>query len=329
MTKIKNISALLHKKSAVSGKTPTASQLEYGELAVNYNSDSPFISLKDSDDNIVKIVPADNVTALTVDNVNQKILLDKVNADGTVQQLSGNAENIVFESDVKDGLEVDNHLVKVKLKTGEKVLTVDTGGVESHISLSAATSVANGAATLSTILSGNTQQINSITHKISSGNGISISGGTTGVTVSAKIDANDKILSVGESGIKSTASLSANTSVSNGVGTYTTVLSGISSQISSVTHKISSGNGITVAGSSTGVTVSAKIDSTSASGLTVSANGIKLSGDTTINSASTNVVQNKTIYTQLDGLKFKHLTQAEYDALATKDNMTVYIITDN
>ena len=257
MTKVKKIGAVLHKKSAVSGKTPTAAQLEYGEIAVNYNADTPFVSFKNSEDSIVKIVPADNVTALTVDNANQQIILDKVNANGTVTQLSGDATNIIFEGDVKDGLEVDNHLVKVKLKTGEKVLTVDTGGVESHISLSAETSVANGAATLSTILSGNTQQLNNIEHKISSGNGIAVSGGTTGVTVSAKIDA------------------------------------------------------------------------TSASGLTVSANGIKLSGDTAINSASTNVVQNKVVYEQLDGLKFKHLTHAQYDALATKDPNTCYIITDN
>ena len=36
-------------------KQPTAGQMEYGELAVNYNTADPAIFLKDSDDNIVRI----------------------------------------------------------------------------------------------------------------------------------------------------------------------------------------------------------------------------------------------------------------------------------
>ena len=37
-------------------KQPTAEQMEYGELAVNYNTDDPSIFLKDSDNNIVNII---------------------------------------------------------------------------------------------------------------------------------------------------------------------------------------------------------------------------------------------------------------------------------
>ena len=36
-------------------KQPTAGQMEYGELAVNYNTNDPAIFLKDSDNNIVRI----------------------------------------------------------------------------------------------------------------------------------------------------------------------------------------------------------------------------------------------------------------------------------
>ena len=36
-------------------KEPTAQQLEYGELAVNYNTDDPAIFLKDSNNNVIRI----------------------------------------------------------------------------------------------------------------------------------------------------------------------------------------------------------------------------------------------------------------------------------
>jgi hypothetical protein len=36
-------------------KTPTAAQMEFGELAVNYNVDDPALFIKDSDNNIVRV----------------------------------------------------------------------------------------------------------------------------------------------------------------------------------------------------------------------------------------------------------------------------------
>ena len=36
-------------------KAPTTAQMEYGELAVNYNLDDPCIFLKDSNNNIIRI----------------------------------------------------------------------------------------------------------------------------------------------------------------------------------------------------------------------------------------------------------------------------------
>ena len=38
-----------------SAKAPTAAQMEYGELAVNYNPDDPCLFLKDSNNNIIRI----------------------------------------------------------------------------------------------------------------------------------------------------------------------------------------------------------------------------------------------------------------------------------
>ena len=43
------------KRSAELGKTPTAEQLDYGEVALNYNAEEPFLSIKDSNNNIQKI----------------------------------------------------------------------------------------------------------------------------------------------------------------------------------------------------------------------------------------------------------------------------------
>ena len=46
---------------AGSAKQPTASQLEYGELAVNYNNTDPAIFLKDSNNNIIRISGVGNI----------------------------------------------------------------------------------------------------------------------------------------------------------------------------------------------------------------------------------------------------------------------------
>ena len=42
-------------------KTPTAAQLEYGELAINYNTSDPAIFLKDSNNNIIRISGVGNI----------------------------------------------------------------------------------------------------------------------------------------------------------------------------------------------------------------------------------------------------------------------------
>lgn len=44
-------------------KEPTAPQMEYGELAVNYNNGDPAIFLKDSNDNIIRIAGAGNINS--------------------------------------------------------------------------------------------------------------------------------------------------------------------------------------------------------------------------------------------------------------------------
>jgi hypothetical protein len=47
---------ILHKRSATSSNVPTAGQLEYGELAINYADGKVF--MKRSDDAIIEVGPA-------------------------------------------------------------------------------------------------------------------------------------------------------------------------------------------------------------------------------------------------------------------------------
>ena len=55
MVKIKQISGIVPKHSSVKDKLPTSAQLETAEIAVNINSESPFISVKCNDGSVKKI----------------------------------------------------------------------------------------------------------------------------------------------------------------------------------------------------------------------------------------------------------------------------------
>ena len=48
-----------------SAKEPTAQQMEYGELAVNYNNGDPAIFIKDSTDAIIRIAGCRSVLVTT------------------------------------------------------------------------------------------------------------------------------------------------------------------------------------------------------------------------------------------------------------------------
>ena len=55
MSRYKNIQGIIPKHSSVKDKLPTAAQLETAEIAVNINSESPFISVKCNDGSVKKI----------------------------------------------------------------------------------------------------------------------------------------------------------------------------------------------------------------------------------------------------------------------------------
>jgi hypothetical protein len=75
--------------SSGAAKTPTASQLEYGELAVNYNTSDPAIFLKDSNNNIIRISGVGNISDDGLTNV----------PDGTNPPSNPEAGNLWYNSD--------------------------------------------------------------------------------------------------------------------------------------------------------------------------------------------------------------------------------------
>ena len=317
MSEIKvNVEHILHKKSAVKDKMPTASQLQLGELAINYNAENPFISFKNSDGIVQKLTAESNegiISGISVDDENEFILIDKVSPDGTLEQLSGDAKSIVFENDVKNGLEVISGNVNVKIDSAsDSGLTVSSDGVKMN-----ADAVIDSAST------------NAIENKEVWRNFDEIrivsADTTTGKTYTLKVmnTNKDEVIKVPNDRYVSGITVdNTNQQIVLDVVKEDKTLQQLTGDATNIVFESDINNGLEVDTHN----VKVKIDSTSVSGLTVSANGVKLTADTAINSASTNVVQNKVVYEQLDGLKFKHLTQAEYDALATKDSMTVYVI---
>ena len=64
---------LIHIHSQVEDKMPSASTINYGEIAVNYNSKTPFLSFKDNEDNVVKVSTDDwvNENFATLDDLDE------------------------------------------------------------------------------------------------------------------------------------------------------------------------------------------------------------------------------------------------------------------
>jgi len=75
--------------SSGAAKVPTAAQLEYGELAVNYNNSDPAIFLKDSNNNVIRISGVGNISDDGLTNV----------PDGTTPPANPEAGNLWYNSD--------------------------------------------------------------------------------------------------------------------------------------------------------------------------------------------------------------------------------------
>ena len=61
-------------------KEPTATQMEYGELAVNYNASDPVIFIKDSTNQIIRLTNINQI--IEWDDINGKPIITDVNDGG-------------------------------------------------------------------------------------------------------------------------------------------------------------------------------------------------------------------------------------------------------
>ena len=56
---------MIHLRSSVSGKIPTAEQLNYGEIAINYAKDGETLFLKNSENKVVCLQPCYGIIEVT------------------------------------------------------------------------------------------------------------------------------------------------------------------------------------------------------------------------------------------------------------------------
>lgn len=106
--------SLIHLKSSVSGKIPTAEQLNYGEIAINYAKDSEAIFFKNSENNVVEV----KTNSAVVEELNTK--QDKTdNALATTAKTVTGAINEI-NTKVSNIPTVNNPKVSIKMNGAEK-----------------------------------------------------------------------------------------------------------------------------------------------------------------------------------------------------------------
>ena len=120
----KNIDHFIHKHSGSKGAKPTPSSIEMGEIAVNYNSETPRLYIKDTKDGIVEFQPFDieasnAMNELIINGVNSTVLMNCTKSNGydvsspTMSDIYGSKESLnQVLSHYKMGLFKDGKLVK-------------------------------------------------------------------------------------------------------------------------------------------------------------------------------------------------------------------------
>ena len=148
----KNFEHLIHKNSNViidgAPKLPTSSQIEYGELAVNYAKDKETISLKNSDNEIVTFSSdaqiqsffkeTEEIIANALNDINARLgSVNKLVEDNELVTASSlndlNGRIINLEDDVEtvaEELESDVDQINTRLTTLENTPSGDTNVIE-------------------------------------------------------------------------------------------------------------------------------------------------------------------------------------------------------
>ena len=109
---------LVHVKSNVLDKAPSASTINYGEIAVNYNADSPALYIRDADDNIVKFIDEETVSA-AINDLNDK-KADKEYVDEAVSSITIDVDS---ELDSASTNPVENQAITKVILKDEKVVS--------------------------------------------------------------------------------------------------------------------------------------------------------------------------------------------------------------
>lgn len=134
------IEKIILKKSSVLDKMPTAEQLEYGEIALNYNAAHPFLSFKDSDGNITalndysdaikKKLNITDFNTFKADNTKTLNALDRnVSQNGSeIQEVNGIVQNHTTAIAQKaDKTDIDTINAKVDKKVSKTDIVQNTG----------------------------------------------------------------------------------------------------------------------------------------------------------------------------------------------------------
>lgn len=98
------IEKIILKKSAVLDKMPTTEQLEYGEIALNFNTMNPFISFKDTADGIRQIKDYSN----EIQNINGSLTDAKNEINYLRPLVTDNHTNLMFLRGDFEDFKVDN-----------------------------------------------------------------------------------------------------------------------------------------------------------------------------------------------------------------------------
>ena len=96
---------LIHIHSAVKDKVPSASSIKAGEIAVNYNSNNPFLSFKDSANNVVKVSTDNwvNENFATLDDLDEVAFTTSASLTSLDKRVTNveNKSSDVYDTDIK------------------------------------------------------------------------------------------------------------------------------------------------------------------------------------------------------------------------------------
>ena len=130
------IEKIILKKSAVLDKMPTTEQLEYGEIALNYNAAHPFLSFKDSDGDIMPLndysqdiayLYSHKLDAGVLDAINENTdaIKKKLNISDFNAFKADNTNTInVFATEVAKALETKVDKTDIEQTTGQSTTSV-------------------------------------------------------------------------------------------------------------------------------------------------------------------------------------------------------------